>query len=243
MGFMTALSKNARVAGGLYLLFSLFGAVRLLYIPNRLFVAGNASATANNIAAHEFLFRFGIVSYLVGAAGWIFVTLALYRLLKGVDQGLALLMVILGSLISVPIFFFNAVNDAAALLFARGADYLTSFEKPQRDALVMLFLRLHHHGDLANEIFWGLWLIPFGLLVYRSRFLPRILGIWLMLGCLGYLALSLTGFLFPRYEDAAFTYTQPLTMSELGIILWLVIMGAREQSLAEPRRAVKAHLG
>lgn len=100
---MTSLSKDARVAGALYILFSLFSVVRLIYIPEHLFVDGNATATANNVAAHEFLFRFGIMGYLVGAAGWIFVTLALYRLLKGVDEGLAVLMVIL-SLVAIPTF-------------------------------------------------------------------------------------------------------------------------------------------
>jgi len=229
---MTTLSKNARIAGALYILFSIFGVVRLLYIPTHLFVQGNATATASNIAAHEMLFRFGIFSYLIGAAGWLFVTLALYRLLKGVDESLAALMVILGSLVVVPIFFLNALNDAGALLFARSTDFLSVFDKPQRDAFVLLFLRLHHLGDAANEIFWGLWLIPLGLLVYKSRLLPRILGIWLMLGCLGYLALSSTAFLFPQYEDAAFTYTQPLTLSELAFMLWLVVMGAKEKTLA-----------
>lgn len=125
---MTQLSKNARVAGLLYALFSTFAIVRLSYIPDTLIVYDNAAATANNIVAHESLFRFGIVSYLLGAAGWIFVTLALYRLFKEVDQGLAVLMVILGSLIPVPIFFLNAVNDAAALLFARGGDFATAFD-------------------------------------------------------------------------------------------------------------------
>jgi hypothetical protein len=228
---MTSLSKDARIAGALYVLFTVLGVVRLFYIPSHLFVHGNAAATANNIAMHELLFRFGIVSYLLCAAGWIFVTLALYGLLKGVDQGLAVLMVILGSLVVVPISFLNAVNDVAALVFACGADFLAVFDKPQRDAFVMLFLRLHHHGDLANEIFWGLWLIPLGLLVSRSGFLPRFLGIWLMLGCIGYLALSFTGFLLPQYEDKVFTYTQPLTISELALMLWLVIMGAKERRL------------
>src|SRR5437660_7724574 len=167
---MTSLSKNARVAGLLYILASVVGVVRLLYIPTILIVHGNATATANNIVAHESLFRLGIVSQLLASVLWLFVPLALYRLLKEVDQALAVLMVILGSLMQVPIFFFNTVNDAAALLFARGSDFLTVVDKPQRDAFAMLFLRLHHQGDLANEIFWGLWLIPFGLLVYRSRF-------------------------------------------------------------------------
>lgn len=229
---MTSLSKDARVAGLLYFLFSVVGVVRLIYIPNTLIVHGNATATANNIVAHESLFRIGIVSQLLTAAGWIFVTLALYRLLKGVDQGLAVLMVILGSLMVTPIFFMNSVNDAAALLFARGADFLSVFDKPQRDAFVMLFLRLHHYGDLANEIFWGLWLLPFGLLVYKSRFLPRILGVWLMVACFAYLALSFTGFLFPAYEDKVFNITQPVMLGELLIMFWLVIMGAKEQRLA-----------
>jgi hypothetical protein len=229
---MTSLSKNARTAGVLYVLFSAFGIVRLLYIPSALIVDGNPTATTNNIAAHEALFRFGMVSYLIAAAGWIFVTLALYRLFKGVNRSLAVLMVILGGLIPVPIFFMNALNDVAALLFARGGDFLTVFDKPQREAFVLLFLRLHHQGDLVNEVFWGLWLLPFGLLVYKSRFLPRFLGVWLMAGCFGYLALSFTGFLFPAYEDKVFIYAQPLITGELVFMLWLVIMGAREQRLA-----------
>jgi hypothetical protein len=229
---MTSLSKNARTAGALYVLFSAFGIVRLLYIPSALIVDGNPTATTSNIAAHESLFRFGMVSYLIAAAGWIFVTLALYRLFKGVNRSLAVLMVILGGLMPVPIFFMNAVNDVAALLFARGGDFLTVFDKPQREAFVMLFLSLHHQGDLANEVFWGLWLFPFGLLVYKSRFLPRFLGVWLMAGCFGYLALSFTGFLFPAYEGKVFIYAQPLITGELVFMLWLVIMGAREQRLA-----------
>ena len=228
---MTALSKNARVAGLLYILASVIGVVRLLYIPEKLFVHGNAAATAGNIAAHEMLFRSGIVCYLVSSALFIAVTLALYRLLQGVDQALAVWMVILGSLMPVPIFFINSVTDAAALLFAGGADFLSVFDKPQRDAFVMLFLNLHHHLDLANAIFWGLWLLPFGLLVYRSRFLPRILGLWMMVECFAWLAFSFTGILFPGHEAKVFTYSQPLMFAEVATMFWLAIMGAREPRL------------
>jgi hypothetical protein len=170
----------------------------------------------------------GIISYLFGAVLWSLVPLALYRLLSGVDQALAALMVILGSLMTVPIFLMNAVNDGAALLLARGEDFLSVFTKPQHDALAMLFLRLHHQGDLANQILWGVWLIPFGLLVYKSRFLPRVLGVWLVAGCFGYLAMTFTGFLYPAYEDKAFTYMQPLVIGELAMMLWLVIRGAKD---------------
>jgi Domain of unknown function (DUF4386) len=229
---MTSLSKRARVAGLLYIVASLVGFLRLIYIPNALIVSGNAAATANNIAVHESLFRWGIVSYLLCSVLFVFVTLALYRLLEGVDQGLAIVMVILGSLMPTPIFVINTVTDAAALLFARGADFLSVFDKPQREAFAMLFLKLHHHLDLANAIFWGLWLLPFGLLVYRSRFLPRFLGVWLMIGCFAYLAFSFTGLLFPGHEDKVFTIGQPFMWGEVATMLWLVIMGAKEQRLA-----------
>src|SRR5258708_37182276 len=134
------LSKNARVAGLLYLLGSLLGVVRLIYVPNTLFGDGNATATANNIAEHELLFCFGIVSYLLCAALWIFVTLALYRLFKGVNQTLAVLMVILGRLMVTPTFFANTVNDAVAPFFVHAGGYLSVFDKPQRDAFPPLFL-------------------------------------------------------------------------------------------------------
>ena len=222
---MTSLSKNARVAGLLYIVASVIGFVRLMYIPQALFVHGNAAATADNIAAHELLFRLGIVSYLVGSVLFIFVTLALYRLFKGVDQALAVMMVILGSLMPVPIFFINSVTDAAALLLVRGADFLSVLDKPQRDAFAMLFLNLHHHLDLANAMFWGLWLFPFGLLVYRSRFLPRFLGVWLMLACFAWLAFSFAGLLFPGLEDKVFTLGQVFTFGEVATMFWLLIAG------------------
>jgi uncharacterized protein DUF4386 len=235
---MTLLSKNARVAGFLYILASVVGVVRLMYIPSTLFVSGNATATAANVAAHESLFRWGIVSSLLGAALWLFVPLALYRLLKGVDQTLAVLMVILGSLMQVPLFVVNVVTDAAALLFARGSGYLSVFDKPQRDAFARLFLDLHHQLDLANFMFAGLWLFPFGLLVYRSRFLPRFLGVWLTLAGFAWLSFSLTGLLFPAYGDKAFSITQPIAMGEVATMLWLVIMGAKEKPLAATATAI-----
>jgi len=209
------------------------GFVRLAYIPKALFVQGNAAATATNIAAHESLFRLGFVSELLGGVLWLLVPLALYRLLKGVDQGLAVVMVILGSLMPVPIFFVNMVTDAAALLFARGADFLSVFDKPQREAFARVFLNLHHQLDLANMIFWGLWLLPFGLLVYRSRFLPRFLGVWLIVACFAWLALSFTGLLVPAYEGTVYTITQPVVFGEVATMLWLVIMGAKQQRLAQ----------
>ena len=225
---MTTLSRNARVAGLLYLTL-VIAPLRLIYIPSKLIVSGNAAATAGNIAAHQTLFRLGILTDLFTGVMCIFVTLALYRLFKGVDQGLAAVMVILGSLMVTPIYFLNTLNDAATLLLVRGADFLSVFDKPQREALAMLFLRLHSHGVVVNEVFWGLWLFPFGLLVYKSRFLPRVLGVWLGLNCFAYLAQSVTGIMWPQYLDKVSNYAFPVMVGELAIMLWLIIMGAKER--------------
>src|SRR6185312_10592686 len=130
----------------------------------------------------------------------VFLALALYRLLRNVDKNLAVLMVILGGVLPATIDFVNVLNDSAALILVRGADFLSVFEKPQRDALALLFLRLHHQEVVAAEILWGLWLFPLAVLTYRSGFLPRFLGVWLTINGVAYLVTSFTGLLLPQYE-------------------------------------------
>jgi Domain of unknown function (DUF4386) len=223
---MSSTHNPGRVAGFLYLLL-LAAPLRLIYIPSKLFVHGNATATANNIAAHEWLFRFGIVSDLFCAVILIFLTLAFYRLFKGVDQNLAVLVVIFGGVMPALINFVSVVSDAAALTLVRGADFLSVFDKPQRDALAMLFLRLRDHQNTAAEILWGLWLLPLAILVYRSRFLPRFLGVWLIINGFAYVILSLTGVLLPQYHGKVFIISQPAFLGELALMLWLVIKGAK----------------
>jgi hypothetical protein len=206
------------------------GFFALGYVPGKLIVDGNATATANNIAAHETLLRLGIAGELIGQAGFIFVALALYDLLKGINRRHASLMVTL-IVVSIPIAFLNELNSFAALVLVRGPDFLSIFEKPQRDALAMLFLKLHGQGFVVAEIFWGLWLFPLGLLVYRSRFLPRFLGVWLALAGFAWVILSLTGILLPQYQDKVNTYSQPAFFGEIAFMLWLVIKGARPTAL------------
>jgi len=129
------------------------------------------------------------------------------------------------------------VNDLAALTMVRGSDFLSAFDKPQRDALAMLFLRLRDHQNTAAEILWGLWLIPLAILVYRSRFLPRFLGVWLVINGLAYVILSFTGILLPRYQGKVFTYSQPALAGELALTLWLVIKGAQPPVATQPAGA------
>src|SRR5437667_2172874 len=222
---MRPIQNPGRVAGFWYLLLVVVGPLRLIYIPSKLFVHENATATANNIAAHEWLFRFGMVGDLVGAVILVFLVLAFYRLFKRVDQHLAVLVIILGGVMPAVIIFVNVVSDAGALMVVRNAGFLSVFDKPQRDALVMLFLRLHDQQKTAAEILWGALLFPLGILVYRSRFLPRFLGVWLVINGFAYVIMSFTGLLLPQYQEKAFVISQPALFGEVALMLWLVIKG------------------
>ena len=228
---MSSTRNPGRVAGLWYLLLVLIGPLRLIYIPSKLFVSGNAAATVNNIAAHQLLFRVGIVADLAGAVILIFLVLAFYRLFKSVDRNLAGLVVIFGGVMPATIYFVNVVSDLGALTVVRGADYWSVFDKPQRDALVMLLLRLHDHQNTAAEILWGVWLLPLAVLVYRSRFLPRFLGIWLVINGFAYVIMSFTGVLLPQYQNKVFIISQPALFGELALMLWLVIKGAKPPAL------------
>jgi Domain of unknown function (DUF4386) len=228
---MSSTRNPGRVAGFWYLLLVLLGPLRLIYIPTKLFVHGDAAATVNNIAAHEWLFRFGIVADLACGVVLIFLVLAFYRLFKDVDQHLAVLVVIFGGVMPAVVTFVGVVSDAGALMVVRGGDFLAAFDKPQRDALALLFLRLRDHQNTAAEILWGVWLLPLALLVYRSRFLPRFLGVWLIANGVAYVILSLTGLLLPQYQNTVFLISQPAMLGEIAIMLWLVIKGATPQPL------------
>jgi hypothetical protein len=226
---MASTRNPGRVAGLWYLLLCILGPVRLIYIPSKLFISGDAAATAGNIAAHEWLFRIGIVSDVLAAVVLIFLTLAFYRLFKDVDQYLAVLVIIFGGVMPALIDLVNVVHDAGALMIAEGPAFLSVFDKPQRDALAMLLLRLHSQQITAAEILWGLWLFPLAILIYRSRFLPRFLGVWLVINGLAYVILSFSGLLMPRYQHTLFMWFQPALLGEVVLMLWLLIKGAAPQ--------------
>jgi hypothetical protein len=236
---MSFTNDPGRFAGLLYVLTSFVGFFAMGYVPGKIIVHGNAAATASNIAANETLFRLGIASQLVGQAGFIFVALALYDLLKGVNRRQASVMVTL-IVVSIPIAFLNEVNSIAALVLVRGADFLSMVEKPQREALAMLFLNLHFQGLVVAEIFWGLWLFPLALLTYRSRFLPRFLGVWLAFAGFAWVLLSLTGVALPQYYDKVYSYSQPAIIGEIAFMLWLLIKGAKPPALDATRSSSAA---
>ena len=213
---MNSTKKAARVAGLLYLVTCIPAPFSLIYVPNTLIVPGNATATASKILAHESMFRLGMAGEVITSIAFIFAVLSLYRLLQGVNKRQASLMVTLFA-ISIPISCLNMLNDIAALILLRGADFLSVFTRPQLDALALVFLRLHGYGFLVAAIFWGLWLLPFGLLVYRSGFIPRILGVMLIINCFAYVIPSFTAVLLPQYRDVVNRIALPFLFGEAAL--------------------------
>ena len=194
---------------------------------------GDAVATASNFLNYENLFRLWIVGDLWTHVIFICLGIALYHLLNVVSKTWALLMLSL-VLVSATVGFLNALNTIAASILFHGADFLGGIDNAQRNALGMFFVRLHSQGNFINEVFWGLWLFPFGLLVFRSGFLPRIIGVWLMINCVGWLVLSPIALFAPAYYGTAFRFAQPVLFGELAIMLYLLIKGAKVQPSSEP---------
>ena len=215
-----SINRTARVAGLLYLALVPLGFFGM-YVSSSLVVAGDAAATASKIAASEPLFRLAIVSALLVQIVNILVALALYRLLKPVNKSMAMLMVLF-ILLGVPIAMLNELIQFAILALVHGADALSGFSAGQLQAFVPLMLNLHRMGISIAGVFWGLWLFPMGYLVFKAGFLPRILGILLIIGCFGYLVDSFAAFLFPSFgvNVALFTF-----WGEVLLPLWLLIKG------------------
>ncbi|HMB79227.1 MAG TPA: DUF4386 domain-containing protein [Vicinamibacterales bacterium] len=225
---MHSIKSDARRAGLIYLLLAITGAFSLFYMSGAFIVPGDATATARNITAAPLMYRVGVLSGLASDVIFLWLALSLYDLLKDVDRKQARLMVILvtaGSAVALA----DLINQMAPLVLLSGADFLSPFSKPQLDALAMAFLRLHSQGTYVEMAFWALWLWPFGLLVIRSGFFPKLLGVLLIVGCAAYLAVSVTSIVLPAYSRGVSLIAMPFFMvGELSMIVWLLVKGARE---------------
>ena len=227
---MTSIKATARLAGALYLVMGILAWFSLMYIPSAFVVRGDATATARNILNGETLYRLGILSELASQTIFVFLVLVLYDLFKDVDRRYARLMVTLVA-ISVAFEFVNCLNLLAPLVLLSGADFLSAFTKAQLDALAMVFLKLRNEGLGIISALWGLWLLPLGLLVIGSRFIPRILGVLLVVACFAYLAESVTSVVFPVATHMVSSITTPIGgIGELLFVLWLLVKGANAQS-------------
>lgn len=213
--------KTARIAGLLYMLLIPLGVFGMLYVPNTLFVPGDIAATVSNIMANQTLYRSSIVSALLTQVVQIFVVLYLYKVLKPVNKTHALYMVVF-ILVAVPIAMLNELNQFAVLLLLNSPDYLKFFTLDQMQVQVALFLDLRLTGIFIAQIFWGLWLLPMGYLVFKSGYLPRIIGVLLIVACFGYL---IDSFLFFFVPDFGITFSEFTFLGELLMTLWLLIKG------------------
>ncbi len=229
---MEPTKKTARLAGLLYLILIISGVLALVYIPSQVIVWDNASATYTNLQASETLFRWSVIGVIICFTVYVVLPLVLYRLLKDVNKMHAVLMVIL-ALVSVPISFVNLLHYFEVLTLTGDSEYLKAFELDYRQSQVMLLLTMFNHGNLVAHIFWGLWLYPLGYLVYKSGFLPKFLGVFLMVGCFGYLIDFGGYFFFPDYGDTLFSTIVgiPSVIGEFGICLWLLIVGIHRKTI------------
>lgn len=235
---LSSLKKQSRIAALLYFINCLPAPFALLYVPSVLIVRGDAAATANNIRDSEALLRLGMAVELFSSTVVIFAMLAFYQLLKRVSQKHAMALMVL-MLISVPISYLNVLNDLAALTLARSPAFLSAvFDKAQLDALVLFFLRLHNQGFILAQIFWGLWLFPFGIAVIRSGFIPRFVGIAAMMAGGGYVIASSISLFLPAFAQWG-QLAMVLGIGELAI-LWMLIWGAKDTppNLPLPKSAV-----
>lgn len=223
-----SLRSTARLAGFLYLSLIITGVYIIMYVPSQTIEWGDTGRTAKSIVSNEVLFRTAIIGDIVSNIIFVFLVFVLYKLLKPVNAHQARLMVAL-VLVQIPAVFIMEAFNIASLMVFKG-EVLKTFEVSQRQDLAMLFLKINDYGSMALEMFWGLWLIPFGQLVYKSRFIPRIFGVLLIIAGIAYMNDSFVTLLFPGYSGFINRPTLLLVaLGEISIMLWLLIKGVENR--------------
>lgn len=219
--------RTARVAGFVYMVVVVSSIFGQLYVPSRITAPGDALATATNIVANEALYRAGMASAMIATLAFLLLPFALYKLLETVDRQAAVLMVVF-AVASSPLALVALAYKLDALWLLGDAEYLQAFTTEQVHAQAMLALRSGGNAIRVAELFWGLWLLPFGYLTFRSGFLPRLLGVLLFLGGLGYMIKFFGRLLIAEYPVSALSFLLwPAHIGEVGIALWLLILGTR----------------
>ena len=223
---MESNKRNARIAGIFYLMVIIFGVFAQI-VRSIIIVIGDGAATVRNILDSDILFRLGFISDLFMMTWFVLLVMTLYKLLKDVNKNHAIIMVIF-VVVSAPINFLNLLNHFAPLLFLNNAEYMTIFNKEQLFAQVSVYSDLYLNGYMIASIFFGLWLLPLGLLVVKSGFIPKIFGIMLVVSSICFIVDVLVHFLFPEIHGVvAIIVGIPSTIGEIGFCLWLLIKGTK----------------
>ena len=232
---MTSPKRLARIAGFLYLLVGIFGGFAEGYVEPRMYVAGNAAATAGNVVANAGLVRMGVVADLLDGTFFVFLALALYILLKDVHKSMARAMLIL-VILATGITYLSALFEFEGLRVATRAVDLTAFGGVGSNAMVLLLLDAQHYGLLIAQIFFGLWLAPLGYLAYRSGWFPKALGVVLVAAAASYLFDFLAAFLFPDFAKAIHGFASILpAIAEPAMVLYLLVIGVWTRKPKEER--------
>lgn len=221
-------TKTARLAGLLYLVTVITGIFHLAYIPDKLIVWNDPIKTFENLINNELLFRFGIAAEVIMLIAFLLLPLILYKLLNLVNENCAKLMVVF-AIISIPLSLVNMLSKFSVLTILKKPAYLHVFNTQELQAQLMLYLDSYSNGVNISQVFWGLWLIPFGYLIYKCEFLPKILGAFLIAGGIGYLIIFFGSFLIPNFYETIIPAIAklPSTIGEIGTCLWLLIIGAK----------------
>lgn len=223
---MNSIKTTARIAGLLYLLQIPLGIFGIMYIPKFIVSPNNLSATISNILANEFMFRLSIVSAVVCAIITVITAIFISKVLKPVHNNWAKAIIIFAAL-AAPISILNELNDIAVLLLAKRSSITAGHTEVQIQSMISLFLELRQYGIQLAGIFFGLWLFPMGYLVIKSSYIPKIIGILLLVTCSGYLIDFITFFLFPDFKVVVSEYTW---LGEVLMVFWLLIKGINEKS-------------
>ena len=219
--------KTARIAGVLYLLNGIFSGFAFAYVIGKVYVIGNAAATAANVVAFSGLVRIGVVADLFQATIWVFLAMTLYLLLKRVNKSAASTMVVLVA-VGAAIVCLNDAFQFESLRIATDNAYAAAFGNAGSNALVLLLLDIHHYGFLIAQIFFGLWLVPLGYLAYKSGMFPKALGVALIVGGVCYLVGMLAVFLIPGFGEKINTFiTIPSAIAEIWMLGYLLVIGVR----------------
>lgn len=226
-----SLKKTARIAGFLYLAYFVAFFCADNGVHYTAVSSEDSAAIARNIVTSEWLFRIGFASYLLAAVLFLLTAWALYALLRPVHKDLALLFVLL-NLGGVAIWCLSLLCEFAALLLMSDAGYLRVFQADQLQAMAVLFLDLYKNGFMIAQVFFGTWLFPLGYLAIRSGFLPRVLGILLIVDGLAILMWFFQFFLFPNYGVVSYPCLVISLVAEAALTLWLLIKGVKDQKPA-----------
>jgi len=222
---MNTINKTARMAGFHYFMYFVTSIIANMFGR---FIFVDAPVTVNHIIAHESQFRIGLVISLFSVVFFLLAAWYLYVLLKPVNKNMALLFLLL-NLGGFAIWCFSTLNLFAGLLLLSGAGYLKVFQPDQLQAQAMLFIAQRRNAAVIAQIPYGIWLFPLGYLVYKSGFLPKILGVLLIADCFGLLLYVCQRFLLPGYDVITYPSLLISFIAEISLTLWLLIKGVKNQ--------------